>query len=59
MGNIQSVQNAVERVGGKVGIVTTGAALAECEGLVARILAAYRRGLLPDLERRDDAADCG
>lgn len=29
MGNIQSVQNAVERVGGKVGIVTTGAALAE------------------------------
>lgn len=60
MGNIQSVQNAFERVGGKVEIVSTGAALAACEGLVLPGVGAFskamenltKRGLIEPLKRR-------
>ena len=45
MGNIQSVQNAFERVGGKVGIVNTSAALAGCEGLVLPGVGAFSKAM--------------
>ena len=45
MGNIQSVKNALLRVGGNVEIVTTGKQLASCEGLVLPGVGAFSKAM--------------